>query len=270
MKSIITGSSSVNDTSCSLRYSSLEDRSEIEQSEFLDRQRKMYFKDLNAYPEKTIFLGFDLDILPVLLDLTRPKSGSILFFTGINSKFKKFITNICSSSDWKNNRDHIVFGIISPDADDYIEMLGFPGCQFILNPYERTAAEIIFELSGIAEQRKYGRERGPAMILIIDDLWSYFCYNSDYGTFINLRWLISYGPNSQIWPIVSIQLKDRQKFKEPLLNLFGTIISEIRNQPDNLLPAWQSQYLDAVRTYKTVIPDHILNMKDSTFPLIIP
>lgn len=270
MKAIIPGSSPKTDTSYSVRYSLVEYRTKSNQSEFLDQQREMFFRDLEAYPAKTIFLGFDPDVLPVLMDLSKPDTGSILFFTGLYPHFKKFVTNICISSDWKNNRDTVVFGIVSPDVDDYIELLGYPGCQFILNPYERSAAEIIYELAGIAEQRKYGRERGPAMILFVDDLWSFLCHNSDYGTLVNLKWLISHGPYSQIWPIVSIQSKDRQKFKAPFLKLFGTMITEIRNQPHKLLPAWQSQLWDETSKDRTVTPDHILNTKNSTFPLIIP
>lgn len=254
----------------SLNHSLTANQNLNDQSDYLERQRDLFFHELQSYPKKTIFLGFDRDVIPVLLDLSRPTSGSILFLTGINSRFDKFIKNICISSGWKNNRDHVVFGIISPDADNYIDLLGFPGCQFLLNPYERTAAEVIYELSGIAEQRNYGKERGPAMLLIIDDLWSYFSHNSDYGTFVNLKWLLSNGPSSEIWPITSIMVKDRQKFKQPFLNLFGTCISELKDRHEKLIPAWQSQTIQELNPSESEISSYLLRTGDSIIPLSIP
>jgi len=270
MKNLITNPLPKSDITYSLKSSLIDDQINNDQSAFLERQRELFFRDLQSYPEKTIFLGFDQDIIPVLLDLTKPASGSILFLEGIDSLFERFIKNLSISCSWKNNRNDVVFGIISPEADNYIDLLGLPGCQFLLNPYERAAAEVIFELAGIAEQRKYGRERGPAMLLIIDDLWSYLCHNSDYGTFVNLKWLINYGPSSEIWPISSIQVKDRQKFKQPFLSLFRTIISEMKNQPEKLLPAWQSQNLEALNGVARGTSDCLLKVGDSIVPLTIP
>lgn len=270
MKNLLASPLPKTDITYSLKNSLINDQVNTDQSSFLEKQRKLFFHDLQSYPDKTVFLGFDPDIIPILLDLTRPASGSLLFLSGIDSLFERFIKNLCISCTWKNNQDQVVFGIISPNADNYIDLLGSPACQFLLNPYERTAAEVIFELSGIAEQRKYGRERGPAMLLIIDDLWSYFCHNSDYGIFVNLKWLISCGPSSEIWPISSIQLKDRQKFKQPFLNLFKTRIFESKDHLEKLIPAWQSQNLIEVSRSQRGMAEYLLEVGESLIPLTIP
>lgn len=254
------------DTSYALKNTLSGDQSRTGQSDLLFHQ-ELFFRDLEYYPEKTVYIGLDHECMPVLLDLTKSSSGSILYISGIYSKFDRLVINLCRSCNWKNNRSQVVYGIISPEADDYHELLGYPNCQFLLNPYERLSAEVIFELSAIAEQRKFGRERGPAMLLIIDDLWSYFSHNSDYGTFVNLKWLINYGPASQIWPLMSIRKDDLNKFKPPFINLFRTIITNAQQNADKLIPPWQSQNMKYLDKGSRDQYDHYLKVGDSVIPI---
>jgi hypothetical protein len=129
--------------------------------------------------------------------------------------------------------------MITSDPDEYLGVIGYPHCQAMFAPYERSAGNMIYELSAIAEQRRYGRERGAAIILVVDDLFSFLSHNTDYGVFVNLKWLINFGPQSMVWPIITVRNASLSQFDNALISLFPF---KITSHNKNLLTSQSNQF----------------------------
>jgi hypothetical protein len=198
------------------------------------------YKILDAYgafPPFSLVIGLSKNGLPFMLDLDNPKSGSILVVGETGSGKTQLLKVVSNSACLLNNPQDVSLYVISNKASDYTGLLNYPHCQALLAPYDRAAGEMVIELASIAEQRRTGRELGSMMLLIIDDLSSISRILSDYSVYLNLKTLVSRGPKSGIWPIISINPNDVLEEKGQFLRIFGTYIFErSSNQAQHELP----------------------------------
>jgi hypothetical protein len=197
-------------------------------------------KSFGPFPPYSFVVGVCQDGLPFMISLDNPKSGSILV-VGENSVEKTQILKAMSlSASMLNNPEQVRLCVITNKVDRYASLMKYPNCHALLTPYERAAGEMVIEFASIAEQRRSGRERGGVMMLLIDDFQSFAPLLSDYSVYLNLKTLVSKGPISGIWPIISIKPEDVHLTKGQLLHSFGTYIFEkVDNHPD-LLPTAES------------------------------
>jgi hypothetical protein len=86
------------------------------------------------------------------------------------------------------------------------------------------------DLSAIVEQRNTGRQRGPAIILAIDEL-SLFTKLMDQDVYAHLKWLIREGPFASVWPLVTCLEVNSSLNDLDLVQSFGTRILEFRSIP---------------------------------------
>jgi hypothetical protein len=157
-----------------------------------------------SFPAYSVIFGICEDGLPLTLNLKEPAAGSLLIEAEARRGKTQVIRTVLTSAAILNRADRVNFCVISPYPDELADLFNFPHCQGLVAPYERLASEIILELSAQAEQRRFGRERGPAYILAIDDLGALVGEHLDYDVLLHLRWLISKGPASEIWTIASL------------------------------------------------------------------
>lgn len=177
-----------------------------------------------AFPPYSLLFGVCDDGLPLILNLKDSSAGSLLV-TGDPRRGKtQVLKTALASAAMLNRVDMVNFCIISPFPDEMADLYKFPHCQGLAAPYERRASEIILELSAIAEQKRYGRERGPAFILAIDDLSALVGDHLDYEVLLHLRWLISKGPGSEIWTIATLPSHSATTCDPGISNIFGTKI----------------------------------------------
>lgn len=182
--------------------------------------------EYGAFPPYSLVIGLSNDGLPFMLDLDNPKSGSILAVGETGSGKTQLLKVISTSACLLNNPQNVSLHVISKKANEYSSLFSFPHCQAFLHPYDRAAGELVIELASIAEQRRTGRELGGMMMLIIDDFSSISRILSDYSVYLNLKTLVSRGPKSGIWPIISINPNDVHEEKGHFLRTFGTYIFE--------------------------------------------
>lgn len=182
-----------------------------------------------SFPPFSVILGQCMDGLPLMIDLSNPKPGSMLLFNMHDRAVSGLVSTICTSAGEINSPEDVVVCMITVDPDDHLGLLSYPHCQAILAPYERSVGAMVYELAAIAEQRRYGRENGPAVLLVIDDLFTFFSHNTDYGLFVNFKWLVNYGPRSMVWPVITIRNTNLSKFTSEMISLFPYRITSSRN-----------------------------------------
>lgn len=178
-----------------------------------------------TFPPCSVLFGVCEDGLPLMLNLKDPTAGSLLIEGDPRQGKTQVLKTVLTSAACLNQADHVNFCIISPNPDEMADLNKFPHCQGLTAPYERQASEIILELSTIAEQRRYGRERGPAIILAIDDLSALIGEHLDYEVLLHLRWLIARGPGSEIWTLATIPNHATPTLDPEIYSFFGTRIS---------------------------------------------
>lgn len=160
--------------------------------------------ETGPFPASSVILGLCDDGLPFMLDLLDPGSGSLLIAGDRGVGKTNLLKTILASAAYINNPGEVRFGIISSRAQELLPLGSQPHCISISDSQERSAFELIMTLAELTEQRRSGRNRGPAIVLAIDNFEFLATAHLDYSLFVHLRWLIQNGPKSQVWPIVTV------------------------------------------------------------------
>jgi hypothetical protein len=182
--------------------------------------------DYGAFPPYSLVIGLCQDGLPFMLDLGNPRSGSILVVGEKGCGKTQLLNVIGQSACLLNSPKDINLYVVTNKPYEFTNLSNNPHNQGLLSPFDREVGELVVELASISEQRQTGRELGSKIILIIDDLACIARMLSDYSVHLNLKTLVSRGPASGIWPIISINPNDIPEEKSLLLRAFGTYIFE--------------------------------------------
>lgn len=194
-------------------------------------------KSYGPFPPYSLVVGICQDGLPFMIGLDNPKSGSLLVVSDNSIEKTQLLRTLILSACMINNSDQISLSIITNKNDHYSDIMKYPNCQAIIDPYNKEAGEMVIEYASIVEQRRTGRELGGAMLLFIDDNESFHPMLSDYSVYLNLKTLVTMGPKSGIWPIITINPAAIHSSKGQLLRSFGTyIFQKVSNDP-MLLPS---------------------------------
>jgi len=180
--------------------------------------------DFGPFPIQSAIFGLCEDNLPILLDLTDPISGSVMILAAPDGGKTNLLKSILWSLIEINSPKEVSFILISPDLDKMGSLRQQPHCVKSCSPYLRESSELIIQLSAIAEQRRSGRQRGPAMVLAIDDLAYFASDNLDGDVIIYLKQLIKAGPKSQIFTIATVNPGDMAVIHPTIASAFKTRI----------------------------------------------
>lgn len=179
-------------------------------------------QETGPFPTASVILGVCEDGLPFMLDLLDHSSGSLLVAGDRRTGKTNLLKTMLASAAYINNPQEVRFGIISSQAQELLPLGSQPHCISISDSQERSAFDLIMELSEITEQRRSGRNRGPAILLAIDNLEFLATTQMDYSLFVHLRWLIHNGPKSQVWPIVTVNSDRITSIDQRIIGAFRT------------------------------------------------
>ena len=177
------------------------------------------------FPKLSVVIGLCTDGLPLMIGLDNPKSGSILMAGHDRYELTQILKTMVTSGCQISNPQDVSIVLITKNPDDYTGLTSYPHFQAILSPFERSTGETVIEIASVLEQRRTGRERGAAIMLMIDGFEDFSAMLSDYSVMLNLRSLVAKGPNSTIWPIITTSVNMARNVNYQLGG-FGTLILE--------------------------------------------
>ncbi len=160
-------------------------------------------QDLAPLEANTMVIGACDDGLPILLDLTNPTSGSILLVgDGGSGKTRLLASMVQSACLLTPPRALRTAGITNSQLEWQRAATSSHHYKWASTRGLEPAA-IIHELARVCEQRRYGREGGNTLLLVIDEL-SDLLENLDMETIDLLTWLVRHGPDSSVWTLATL------------------------------------------------------------------
>lgn len=178
-------------------------------------------------PDITAILGICEDGLPILLDLTDPKPGSILV-GGSNLIGVKHLFELAMISALANSTSQDVeILVVTRVPEEWKVFKSFPGQPKIdiLPVYDRISGEAILRLCRILDERMTGRPSDTVQLLIVDDLNALNFV--DYDVQVNFQWLAKEGPYYQVWTMAGIEAENIQTSDRFLSSFQTRILGQI-------------------------------------------
>jgi hypothetical protein len=174
-------------------------------------------------PGGSLLLGLAEDGLPVLLDLYDPAPGPLLVAGDGGSGKTALLQSLARAAGLQDPGD-IQFGVITPFPEEWSALESLPHCLGIWPAYHPSAELFLSQLVNWAEALPGTRQ---AILLLFDgfDLLS----GGEFQSLHDLRWLLLYGPEHQVWPAVTVN-PARLTHLQPWLDYFHTrLIGHVKN-----------------------------------------
>jgi hypothetical protein len=158
-------------------------------------------------PAQSVLLGRCSDQLPFFLSLTDPELGSILV-SGDEGCGKTHQLQVMVDSAINTNAPHqLQIAVLTHHPEDWDRIclhsrqkMFIQGCYAW---YDKRAEGLINSLADLAEARRESRQTGPDILFVLDDL--NYVEGLSLEAQVNLRWLLSYGAQSNIWVVAAIK-----------------------------------------------------------------
>jgi hypothetical protein len=154
-------------------------------------------------PPRTAALGYCDDGLPMLFDLTDPRTGSVLVLGDSDAGKSNLVKVLVQSAAHFNTPKDFQYLLVASRPEDY-EALSEKGkktghCLDSVGTYDLDAGKQIIRMASLAEERYNNQQTAPAVVIVFDDLR--FAPGLDCDTRLNFEWLLKHGPPVQIWPV---------------------------------------------------------------------
>jgi hypothetical protein len=181
----------------------------------------------SSLPGGALLLGLAEDGLPVLLDLYDPLPGPLLVAGDGGSGKTAFLKSLARTSNLQEPGD-ISFGVLTPFPEEWTAQETLPHCLGVYPAYHPSALDFIAQLVNWAEILP---ETHQAVLLLFDgfDLMA----GSDLLSGEDLRWLLTAGPEHQVWPVLSVNPSRLAHLKNWLDYFHTRVIGQMRN-PRNI------------------------------------
>ena len=170
---------------------------------------------LTQIPPRTILLGQCTDGLPMLFSLNDPEIGSILIEGGTGCGKTHQLQVMVDSACRANAPHEMQIAILTLHTRDWDYLSREPRQDAYLRGvhawYDPRAAQLIESLTTLAEARREGHRKGPAVLLVLDDLQ--FVEELSYEAQVNLHWLLAYGSQSDVWLVGTLQAEQVASFQ---------------------------------------------------------
>jgi hypothetical protein len=178
---------------------------------------------VTSLPDGSLLLGMAEDGLPVLLDLYDPAAGPLLVAGDGGSGKTAFLQSLARASNLRDPGD-IQFGVLTPFPEEWTTLEGQPNCLGIWPAYHPSAQGFLSQLVSRAEALPETRQ---AVLLLCDGLDLVTGGNFQYQP--DLRWLLRYGPERQVWPVVTVN-PGRLTYSQTWLDYFHTrVIGQMKH-----------------------------------------
>lgn len=196
-----------------------------------------------ALPKNSLILGVCGDGLPLVLELSDPSPGALLFLgdevEGMQKHLHSVLSSVCLMSDPKQ----VQVDIISPTPKAFAGPNPYPHIRKIHLPDQDEMYELLGSLFELIEQRqrkenslagKFLKEfmppnKGPVRILVIDQV-DMLVEHLAPESLAYLRWLLRRGPAANVWVLASLNTRNAQALDGKTLKAFGLrITGKIQN-----------------------------------------
>jgi hypothetical protein len=154
-------------------------------------------------PPRTAALGYCDDGLPLLFDLTDPRTGPVLVLGDSQSGKSNLLRVLLRSATRFNTPRDFQYALIASRPDEYTTLsepdIKSGHCRGSCGTFDQDAGKQIIHMAALAEERYNNQQPSPAIVVIFDDLR--FASGLDSDTRLNFEWLLKHGPPVQIWPV---------------------------------------------------------------------
>ncbi len=183
-------------------------------------------------PRDALLLGMDGDGLPVLLSLRDPDSGPILLVSDRGCGKTIFLQVLARSVMQLFPAEEIGLVVLTRFPGEWQELESAPHLMGIFPVYEPVSLDLLYDLACRAETGTTDR----SILLLFDGLD--FASRMNPAGQDNLRYLLAYGPQAHIWPIVSVNALRTVKMPDWLSYFHTRIYGHIghRELADELTP----------------------------------
>jgi len=180
-------------------------------------------EQLAGLPGGSLLLGMAEDGLPVLLDLYDPAPGPLLVAGDGGSGKTAFLHSLARAAGLQDPGD-IQFGVLTPFPEQWTALESLPHCLGVWPAYHPSARLFLSQLVSWAEALPATRQ---AILLFFDgfDLVS----GSQFPSQHDLRWLLLYGPERHIWPVVTINPARLVRLQAWLDYFHTRVLGQVKN-----------------------------------------
>lgn len=175
-------------------------------------------------PGGSILLGLAEDGLPLLLNLYDPAPGSLLVAGDGCCGKTAFLQFLAQASNFQNPGE-IQFGVLTPFPEEWTALEVLPSCLGIWPVYHPAACSFLSRLVSWAQVLP---DINQAVLILFDGLD--LLTPGSFQIRHDLRWLLKYGPERHIWPVVTVN-PGRLARLETWLDYFQTrILGQLKRQ----------------------------------------
>lgn len=181
-----------------LREIQQEEQRELSPGQMLFPGLADVLKQLGSIPPDALLFGIASDGLPLLLNLRNASPGPLLVVADQGSGKTLFLQLLARAATRMLSPQRVRYAVLTAFPDEWDGFQSEPHCLGIYPTYHATALDLLYQLA-------CQTEAGPtetSTILLLDGLDA--ALNMDSLGLENLRYLLEYGPQSCIWPMVSI------------------------------------------------------------------
>lgn len=178
-------------------------------------------------PDLTAMLGICEDGLPVLLDLTDPKPGSLLVGSTHPEGVRQLLKLTILSTLARSRSSDLDVLIVSRVPEQWQSFCNLAGAQRIevLPIYDRASSSAMLRYGRILDQRMNGRSRGGIHLLLVDDLDG--LNQLDFDVQINFQWLAKEGPAYQMWTLAGLQAEQVEQNDRFLASFQTRVLGQV-------------------------------------------
>jgi hypothetical protein len=161
-------------------------------------------EELHPLPAYSLLMGICEDGMPLILDLTDPTCGSILIADDNESTNFQLLYSLLTSAYQINTPEEVNLHLISPRADDLVELHKQPSFKISFDPTRPECEIVVEEMVNLIHQRQGTLELQPIHILAIDGL-DLLLQNLSPEAQRWFYWLQENGPEAGLWTIASME-----------------------------------------------------------------
>ena len=154
---------------------------------------------IGPLPKKSLFFGQAEDALPVLLDLSNPRPGSILVTGDRGAGKTRLLQVIARFAISTHLSQEIQYGVITSRPREWKDLANTPHCVGIFPMEAKSTVEFLHALALWTCMEKTQRQY---VLLMIDGLDALTGLNPSICQEIHT--LLAQGPANQTWPIATI------------------------------------------------------------------
>lgn len=162
-------------------------------------------------------LGVAENGLPILIDLYDPTPGSLLVAGDGSGGKTTLLQSLALGSDFQDPGE-ILFGVLTPFPEEWSGLEVLSNCLGIWPAYHSSARHFLAQLVSWADVLPGTRQ----VVVLMVDGFDLLIANGFHDQ-NDLRWLLTYGPRRQVWPVISIN-PGRLPRPETWLDYFQTRI----------------------------------------------